>query len=290
MCILQGPVAARHATKKDEPIKELLGGIETSLIEKILNQFYEGDASKVPTVDYIGAPALRFSAASLPGVELSKSESSVTYKVSSPPDTYQWLDFLAGPSPTWLRAFLTSLIIVRDNSYIDSPIRRLFTPRAGQTVTLKYDQDKPVNVTVHGAARSFGTHKPEFKAIDVSYDSSSRKITLTLFEDRKDTTVALPFEFVFRPDQGFAPIHEVSEGRNKHIKEFYWKLWFGDDQTLPQIQLKDTYTGPEVTVDAATIERFCSVVGNQGESFTTARTENVKAPMDFGIVTGWQVS
>ncbi|KIJ51487.1 hypothetical protein M422DRAFT_203704 [Sphaerobolus stellatus SS14] len=287
VCILQGPVAVCHATKKDEPIKELLGNIESSLIEKVLNQYYEGDESKVPTSDYIGAktgPAV----SSLPGIEISKEDPTVTYKVVSAPETSQWLELLSGPTPNWLRAFLTSPIIVQGSSYIDNPIRRLFTPRVGQAVVVKYEQEKPVNVVVYGATRSFGAQKADFKAVEVSYEASARKISLTLFEDRKESAVALPFEFEFRPDQGFAPIHEVAEGRNKRIKAFYWKLWFGDDQELPSISLKDKFVGPEVVIDAATIERFCSVVGNQGESFTSTRTENVKAPMDFGIVTGWQ--
>jgi len=37
------------------------------------------------------------------------------------------------------------------------------------------------------------------------------------------------------------------------------------------------------------VERFCAVVGNQDPSFKTAWNPEVKAPMDFAIVTGWQV-
>ena len=79
------------------------------------------------------------------------------------------------------------------------------------------------------------------------------------------------------------------EGRNGRIKEFYWKLWFGDDSSLPVIDVRDTFKGPLVTIDASHVEKFCSVVGNNGEVFKTARTDNVQAPMDFAIVTGWQV-
>jgi enoyl reductase-like protein len=81
----------------------------------------------------------------------------------------------------------------------------------------------------------------------------------------------------------------VSEDRNKRIKEFYWKLWYGDDSTMPDLGIHDIFTGPEVTIQAADVEQFCAVVGNAGESFKTARSESVSAPMDFAIVTGWQV-
>src|SRR6266852_2954558 len=115
-------------------------------------------------------------------------------------------------------------------------------------------------------------------------------LSVLVNEDRQDVAIPLEFTFTYHPDQGFAPIHEVTEGRNKCIKAFYWRLWFGQDQTLPEaIDHRGELVGPEVTIDAAAIERFCDVVGNQGEKFKTSRNPDIEAPMDFAIVTGWQV-
>jgi fatty acid synthase subunit alpha, fungi type/fatty acid synthase subunit beta, fungi type len=58
---------------------------------------------------------------------------------------------------------------------------------------------------------------------------------------------------------------------------------------LPNIDIRDAFVRPEVTIDAATVECFCSVIGNQGELFKRARSAEVEAPTDFAIVTGWQV-
>jgi fatty acid synthase subunit alpha, fungi type len=90
----------------------------------------------------------------------------------------------------------------------------------------------------------------------------------------RTATIPLEFTFIYRPDQGFAPIHEVTEGRNRRIKAFYWRLWFDQNQALPEgIDLHDELVGPKVTITAAAIERNLTV----------------EAPMDFAIVTGWQV-
>jgi enoyl reductase-like protein len=59
---------------------------------------------------------------------------------------------------------------------------------------------------------------------------------------------------------------------------------------LPKIDIREKFTGPEITIEASAVETFCAIIGNQGESFKTARTTDVKAPTDFAIVTGWQVS
>ncbi len=52
------------------------------------------------------------------------------------------------------------------------------------------------------------------------------------------------------------PIHELADDCNVRIKQFYWKLWFGDNEALPEIGLRDIFTGPEVTIDEDGIETF----------------------------------
>ena len=126
--------------------------------------------------------------------------------------------------------------------------------------------------------------------VEIVYTSSSGRIDTTIFEERRDVSVPLPLHFEYKPSMGSTPIHEIAEGRNERIKQFYWKLWYGDNEVLPKINIKDKFTGPEITIEASAVETFCAVVGNQGESFKAVRSSDVKAPMDFAIVTGWKVS
>ena len=48
---------------------------------------------------------------------------------------------------------------------------------------------------------------------------------------------------------GSAPIHEIADGRNKRIRQFYWKLWYGDNEVLPLIDIRDKFMDPEVTIE-----------------------------------------
>ena len=180
---------------------------------------------------------------------------------------------------------MTSITIVQGTSYINNPIQRLLTPRRGQKVVVS-----PTSVIVYGAARSFGPHKEAFKAVEILYTSFSGLIDITIFEERRGVSVPLSLHFEFKPSMGSTPIHEIAEGRNERIKQFYWKLWYGDNEVLPKIDIREKFTGPEVTIEADAVETFCAVVGNQGECFKTARSSDVKAPMDFAIVAGWQVN
>ncbi|RDX39753.1 hypothetical protein OH76DRAFT_1490853 [Lentinus brumalis] len=66
---------------------------------------------------------------------------------------------------------------------------------------------------------------------------------------------------------GFAPIHEVADDGKVRIKQFYWKPWFGDPEALPEIGLRDTFTGP----DSSTSRRSALT------STTRARRSNLLA-------------
>jgi enoyl reductase-like protein len=290
VCILQGPIAVKYSTKVDEPVKEILGNVESKLIEYLLERYYGGNEADVPVVEYIGAEPSS-APANLPGVNAVENDGERTYTVGSVlPSLSAWLQTLAGPEPSWLRAALTCVNVIQGTSYISNPFKRLFAPRQQQKVVIAQSNGKPSSVTVYGAARSFGAHPSDFKALEMTFDASTKSIKLTMFEERSGSSLPLTFNFTYRPDQGFAPIHEVVDGRNRAIKEFYWKLWFGDDQVMPSLDLTANLTCGETVIDVETVERFCTVVGNAGETFKQRRSEKVQAPMDFAIVTGWQVS
>ena len=286
VCILQGPMAVKHSKVADEPIKDLLGNIESQLAKNILDKYYGGDVSKVPSIDYIGATPGKPKT----GLVSETVESDVrTLKVGKTvPSTDDFLDIIAGKDVSWLRAALTSVNVIQGQSYLSNPFRRVFAPRAGQTVEIKSSGGRTQSVTLYGAARSFGPHPADFKAVELSYDAATRKISLVLNEERRGVTVPLHFAFIYKPEQGYAPIHEVVDGRNNAIKDFYWRLWFGDNEKLPSLSINSVFTCPENAIDAKEVQAFCDVVGNQGESFKTTRNEKILAPMDFAIVMGWQ--
>jgi fatty acid synthase subunit alpha len=127
--------------------------------------------------------------------------------------------------------------------YFDNPIRRLLAPRRGQKVVVS---PTSITITVYSVARSYGPHKDGFK-VEITYTSSSGQIDVTIFEERRGVSVPLSLHFQYKPSMGSIPIHEIAMGRNDRIKQFYWKLWYGDEEVLPEIDIRDKFTGPEVS-------------------------------------------
>ncbi|KIM51926.1 hypothetical protein SCLCIDRAFT_18296 [Scleroderma citrinum Foug A] len=222
---------------KDEPIKDLLGNITLQLIKQLLEHSYGGDADQIPTIDYLAPEPEEFEVPD--DILVKKSSTSITYKVGNVlPDVSEWLKVLSGSELNWLKALLTLETIVQA-AYIDNP---LLCPCAGQHIVVGLEGGSPVSLTFY----------------DAGY--------------RCNTSVLLFLQFKYVPSMGSMPIHEVSEGRNHRIKEFYWKLWFGDWEPLLEISLHETLR----------------VIGNWNEAYKLARMTKVKAPMDFTIVTSWQ--
>ncbi|TFY79348.1 hypothetical protein EWM64_g4663 [Hericium alpestre] len=276
VCILQGPVAVKHSEVKDKPINGsevkdkpingMLNNITSILADKLLQCLYGSDKSKVPVIDYLGTKPGDTSP--VPGVQIAQQGDDVALSMSSVvPDKAAWLQFLAVTELNWWHALLSSVNIVRGHSYVDNPLRCLFAPRKNQKVVLTVDGGVPAKVMLFGAARSHGAHNGQFKAVEVTYDAACCAIDVTIFENCRNTSVPLNLKFQYEPSQPYVPIYEV---RNDLIKDFYWCLWFGDNEVMPQLDVRETFYSPEVTITAADIETFCGV------------------PMDFAIVTDWQ--
>ncbi|KAF8287734.1 HSP70-domain-containing protein [Clavulina sp. PMI_390] len=168
-------------------------------------------------------------------------------RISTPSSTKipSVLPFSRAPSP--------SITLVQAGEYILSPLKRLFAPCKGQTVIV-----------------AAGANGPTFEGVTATFNGKTDGITVVV-EELKGSSIPLKFTFIYRPDQGFASIHEVTKGRNKRIKAFYGRLWYGEYKVLPSIGIHDKPVGPEVTIDVAVVERFCAV-----------------PPLDFAIITGWQ--
>ncbi|KAJ2347619.1 fatty acid synthase alpha subunit Lsd1, partial [Coemansia sp. RSA 2671] len=140
-----GPVAARHATIVNEPVKDILDGVYHGHIAALLRRDYSGDATSVPVVDFIGAQP---QPVSLPAsVNVQSTDSARRYKLPDAldqlPDLDTWLDALAGPSYNWLRALLTAPVIVEGSSYMDNFFPRTLRPRHDQLVTVFEDGLQP---------------------------------------------------------------------------------------------------------------------------------------------------
>ena len=292
-CILQGPMAAKYSTKIDEPIKDILDGIHQDHIKALVKDVYGGSEANVPVVEYFGGKLLApaDSVAELDGVTVIPDGSRVTYKLPTAPtaplpDADAWMQELAGRSYSWRHALFTTDVYIQGARYQNNPLRRLLMPTRGMIVEIAHPKDpSKTTITVREPTQSGKL----VKTLDISLVGKN-EILMNMWEDRtaEGESVPLPFRFVYHPETGYAPIHEVMEGRNDRIKEFYYRTWFGEKTVPFDTPTTNTFDGGKTTVTTQAIADFVHAVGNTGEAFVDRPGKDVFAPMDFAIVAGWK--
>jgi fatty acid synthase subunit beta len=290
-CILQGPMAVKYSTKVDEPVKDILDGVHHGHIQYLLRDVYGGDESKVPVIEYFGSkPVESIEGVEVDGLTVSQLDNKIVYRLSAAPNSVlpevkPWLHLLAGATYSWRHAFFAADIFVQGQRFQTNPVARIFAPTPGMIVEIANPKEPAKTVITVKEAHAGGKH---VKTIEVGLIED--EIVLNMFEERTalKQPVALPLKFHYRPEYGYAPIHEVMEARNDRIKEFYYKIWFGDEACPFETLVTSKFDGGRATVTSEAINDFVHAVGNTGEAFVERPNKEIFAPMDFAIVVGWK--
>ena len=292
-CILQGPTAVRYSTKVDEPIKEILDGIHEQHIRELKKDLYGGDEVSIPVIEYFGGQILEETPdpMEIDGLVVSDEDARITYRLSSAPSTAlptveAWMHMLAGKAYSWRYATFTTEVFVQGQRFQTNPLRRIFSPTHGMLVEVFHPND-PLKTVV--SLKEPSQSGKMVQTVEIKMTSKTR-LVVNLFEERtaKGEVVALPLMFEYHPETGYAPIKEVMDGRNDRIKEFYYKIWFGDEKCPFDAPPESTFLGGQSTVTSQAIADFVYAVGNTGEAFVERPGKEIFAPMDFAIVVGWK--
>ncbi|OCK86339.1 beta subunit of fatty acid synthase [Lepidopterella palustris CBS 459.81] len=291
-CILQGPMAAKYSKTVDEPVKDILDGVHHRHIQRLIQDVYGGDESKVPVIEYFGSKLLGVSEnIEVEGLTVSELDSKVIYRLSSSPnatlpDVNSWMQLLAGKAYSWRHAFFTADVFVQGQRFQTNPMQRIFAPTFGMMVEVAYpDQPSKTIITIREPYHG-GKH---VKTVEVSM-LQDREILVNMYEERTALRkpVSLSLKYSYHPETGYAPIWEVMDARNDRIKEFYYRVWFGDEEVPFDASVTSKFEADQTTVTSEAINDFVHAVGNTGEAFVDRPGKEVWAPMDFAIVVGWK--
>ncbi|KAF2841120.1 beta subunit of fatty acid synthase [Patellaria atrata CBS 101060] len=291
-CILQGPMAVKYSRVVDEPVKDILDGVHNDHIKYLVRDIYGGDESRIPIVEYFGSKALSSTEdPDIEGLTISEIQNKVIFRLSSAanatlPELDVWMELLGGKDYSWRHAFFTTDVFIQGQRFQTNPMRRIFAPTHGMVVEVDYPKQPSKTVITVKEPSQAGKH---IKTVVVSLINKT-EILVNMIEERttSGSPIALPLKFTYHPETGYAPIHEVMEARNDRIKEFYYRIWFGDDAVPFNASVTSTFEGGRATVTSEAINDFVHAVGNTGEAFVERPGKETFAPMDFAIVVGWK--
>ncbi|KAJ2799759.1 fatty acid synthase alpha subunit Lsd1, partial [Coemansia helicoidea] len=286
VCILQGPVAVRYATKANEPVKEILDNIYHGQIAALLARYYDGDEANVPAQGYLGdVPAARAVPAHV-AAESTAGERVYTLSAAAAqlPGDDEWLETLAGSELTWLRALLMTPVVAQDRRYTSNVVRRVLRPRAGQTVRVALEGGRPRALAVTDACGA--------RALDIALDGDESTIRFNMYSAPRGSACQLELLFRYRAAMPYAPIHEVMEGRNERIKRFYAQVWLADSAEATEIIAQagpggQVHRGRAASTDQASIRDFSHAIGNVADGHAAAGGASAVAPLDYAIRAFW---
>ena len=292
-CILQGPAAAKYSHTIDEPVKDILDGIHNDHIKGLTKDVYDGKEDRIPTVEYFGGHLILEGTADddMDGITTSEDDGRISYRLSSAPnatlpDLEEWLHLLAGKAYSWRYALCTVEVFIQGQRFQTNPLKRIFAPTRGMLVEIIQPKNPEKTVIIVKEPSHSGRM---VKTVEISI-KNQKEISIDLLEERtaEGKAVPLPLRFTYHPEAGYAPIREVMEGRNDRIKEFYYRIWFGNEKVPFDVPATSTFEGGQATVNSQAIADFVHAVGNTSEAYVERPGKEVLAPMDFAIVVGWK--
>ncbi|KAJ2655345.1 fatty acid synthase alpha subunit Lsd1 [Coemansia sp. RSA 1200] len=234
--ISQGPVATRYSRVANEPVKDIMDGIYSELVQQMaMPETGVERQEKERVVDICS------NSTESPFVLLNRhtvvccSRCERTYQLpptndnddgsqGTLPSTDAWHCALAGSSllaENWLYSILTSPSIVQDKRHVDNYVSRLLRPRHGRTVSVStasgntFGEGMPVSVCI------WDSLNPTRLELALTLDSASNVIKLVL-PHRAST---LELRYLFSPGTPVAPIHEIMDGRDERITHFFSEIW-----------------------------------------------------------------
>ena len=290
-CILQGPVAVKYSKMADESIKDILDDICAAHLQK-LGEDTTGNAD-IPAVEYIGEKMMYDGMGDQSSASMRSSKDlTITHALSHSshsalPAAESWLELLAGDVPSWRHTFFRADTLVQGKNIVENPLKRLFAPAWNIEVVIEHPGE-PARTVIR--LREYTSTGQALDIIELRA-VTERDIDLTMIERRNvlGSSVGLHLQFTYHPEAGFAPIQEVMQQRNDRIKDFYWKLWFGDDERLPSdASLTDSFRGGTFTVEKQEVADFIHAVRNPSEAYVDKPGSPAYAPMDFAIKAAWK--
>ncbi|KAJ6134376.1 Acyl transferase/acyl hydrolase/lysophospholipase [Penicillium sp. IBT 18751x] len=300
VCILHGPVAARYSTEVDQPAREILDGIHQAHINYLQqrDQAYQQDG--IPIVDcFSPEPALetwRLEGLGIHCVPVGNT-GAVLYEMkpstgspgaSITPSLTEWLAALGGANGGWRQAFFHTATIVQGRAICENPLRRLFQPTRESYVMVQQGHGGPkadpiITLFEHRP------HSEPVKVVEIRVDEPGIiTLEITNYRNAGGAACGLQLKFQFRREAVYAPIHEIMEGRNERVKNFYYRVWFAGEtpETWPSVH--DTFYESQFEVTADSIAEFAHCVQNASDAASKRRGKQLSAPLDFGVVIGWE--
>lgn len=258
--ILHGPVAATQTGLVDEPVGEVLRGIDRGMVDAVLQEFYAGDEARLKEVEYL-SPNMPSGAVACNGTVNVRALTST-----------QLRKLLAGTAAGWKSALFSTATVFRGQGVVDNPVWKVLDAGEADQAIIG---EESISLNQNGAV-----------VVEITKEGSDIFVRLFTYVTGS-APVPLVMKFTYSPSTPCSLIREDEQGRKERIYEMYRQLWLGsstarDPGASLQFRPETSTFKSTFTLTRPVIQAF-----NRAIAYHPAhRTERV--PLDFAIVAAWK--
>ncbi|KAJ2900394.1 fatty acid synthase alpha subunit Lsd1, partial [Coemansia aciculifera] len=176
----------------------------------------------------------------------------------------------------WLRALLTTPVIVEGSSYVHNYVQRVLRPRPGQVVTVSMDGCQPQSLEVVDADSGL---------LALKIERSGERIELSILQPTPSAIATLLYQFVYQPTQPLTPIHLVMEGHGEHIRQLYSQTWIDNSDApsefMDHVDSDSLLLGEGFEITEDHVYGACQTVGNSSRHYLYPTSSGLRVSMEL---------
>ncbi|KKK21818.1 hypothetical protein ARAM_004341 [Aspergillus rambellii] len=294
VCIIHGPLAARHSTVCNEPVGHILDCIRDAHIEMLCQQ-REDEEEQEEEEGTIRHETVQKKELSLPGVRVSQDGPIHRYHLIGPalPSAEALVEHLVGDC-TWAYAALINKYLIYGQNRAKNPIRNAFRPEAGDVIDVRYAAEQPCEITLYTAPLR-GDSKHPHAVLELAYHEG-REVTMTLLMSpilggqSRRPALELTMQLIGGPMDS----HMLQLSRGDYldrVRRLYTQLWIeGPSHGPSSAGINSEFAGDRVTITADAVKAFLAVIRQTGPARCQAwEAQGSVIPLDYGVVLAWTV-
>lgn len=286
VCVIQGPVAARHSKSCDESAKAILDGICQEHV-----QLLQQHADSQPRIE---SEPIMMKEATLNGFQSVKvTEDRLTrryelLKGDKLPETGLLIDHMIGPIRSWARSCFMDRWVFRGTSCVENPIRAAFSPQGGDVVEVRFTKDSiPQEITLNpGSTNGESSLYTVLKVASNDGRCVTATVTTPAFLSAKRPFVQFTFEL--RQGPGGYSLHERTADHNEKVKNLYAHLWSDNRPNSLQIPgLNSEFSGENKVISGPEVQEYMNVIGRTSPPQLQGWSPRGSIPLDYCVVVAW---
>lgn len=194
-------------------------------------------------------------------------------------DRFEWSQELPAESPSWARKVFTEDCIFQGLKKIPNPFQRIFVLREDEFLR---NSDHEISLLTIEEASA-----PRLLARLSCVDGCNISTELCFPSPHNIDHLALQLKFIHNPQRASGSLHEIVDGRNVRIKNFYAQLWLNEKGAI-KTDFGSTFHGDKINLTSGMLLEFTSTISNCFESNEILTSGN-SFPLDYSIVIAWDV-